>query len=40
MNGKGSAPRPLSVDRKAFEANWDRVFGKPRSEAKQPTQDK
>jgi len=28
MNGKGSKPRPLSVDRKTFENNWDRIFGK------------
>lgn len=27
MSGKGSSPRPFSVDRKTFEDNWDRVFG-------------
>lgn len=27
MNGKGDAPRPLSVPRKTFEANWDLAFG-------------
>lgn len=27
MSGKGSAPRPFSVDRKTFEDNWDRIFG-------------
>lgn len=27
MSGKGSKPRPLSVDRKTFEDNWDRIFG-------------
>lgn len=26
--GKGSRPRPFSVDRKTFEDNWDRIFGK------------
>jgi hypothetical protein len=26
-NGKGSTPRPLSVDAGTFAANWDRVFG-------------
>jgi hypothetical protein len=26
MSGKGSKPRPLSVDRKTFESNWDRIF--------------
>jgi hypothetical protein len=28
MSGKGSKPRPLSVPRKTFEDNWDRIFGK------------
>lgn len=27
MSGKGSTPRPFSVDRKTFEDNWDRIFG-------------
>lgn len=26
--GKGSAPRPYSVDQKTFEDNWDRIFNK------------
>ena len=26
--GKGSSPRPFSVDQKTFESNWDRIFGK------------
>lgn len=25
--GKGSAPRPLGVDWKKFEENWDAIFG-------------
>ena len=25
---KGSAPRPLSVDTKTFDSNWDKIFGK------------
>ena len=25
---KGSRQRPRSVDRKTFEDNWDRIFGK------------
>ena len=25
-NGKGSKPRPFSVDRTTFEENWDRIF--------------
>ena len=28
MSGKGSKPRPYSVDRKTFENNWERIFGK------------
>lgn len=26
--GKGSKPRPLSVPRKKFDENWERIFGK------------
>jgi len=26
--GKGSKPRPFSVDDKKFEENWDRIFNK------------
>ena len=25
---KGSAPRPFEVDHKAFESNWESIFGK------------
>ena len=25
--GKGSAPRPLGMDWKKFEENWDEIFG-------------
>jgi len=28
MNGKGSKPRPIEVDRAVFESNWDRIFSK------------
>ena len=28
MSGKGSKPRPYSVDQKTFESNWDSIFGK------------
>jgi hypothetical protein len=27
--GKGSSPRPYSVDQKTFSDNWDRIFNKP-----------
>lgn len=26
--GKGSKPRPLSVEREVFDNNWDAIFGK------------
>lgn len=26
--GKGSKPRPLSIPRKKFDDNWERIFGK------------
>ena len=28
MAGKGSSPRPYSVDQKTFADNWDRIFKK------------
>jgi hypothetical protein len=28
MSGKGSLPRPLSVDQSVFESNWETIFGK------------
>lgn len=28
MNGKGDKPRPLSVDKKTFDNNWDEIFNK------------
>ena len=27
MAGKGSKPRPLGVERKVYEDNWNRIFG-------------
>lgn len=32
--GKGSRPRPYSVDKKNFDENWDRIFGKKKEEEK------
>lgn len=26
--GKGSRPRPFSVDDRTYASNWDRIFGK------------
>jgi hypothetical protein len=41
VSGKGSKPRPLSVPRKQFDENWERIFGKKKAkknkEAKKPT---
>ena len=34
MSGKGSSPRPFSVDRKTFESNWDKIFGKKKDKSK------
>lgn len=28
MAGKGSQPRPLSIPRKQFDDNWEKIFGK------------
>lgn len=28
MSGKGSKPRPYSVDQKTFDSNWDSIFSK------------
>ena len=28
MSGKGSSPRPYSVDSETFASNWDRAFGR------------
>ena len=30
--GKGSSPRPFSVDQKTFDSNWDAIFGKKKKE--------
>ncbi len=30
--GKGSKPRPFSVDQKTFDSNWDNIFQKNRKE--------
>lgn len=32
--GKGSTPRPYEVPRKQFEDNWEKVFGKKKSQEK------
>ena len=26
--GKGSSPRPFSVDTETYQSNWDKIFGK------------
>jgi len=40
MSGKGSKPRPFSVDRKTFESNWDRIFKKKQVKKSKDTQPK
>ena len=30
--GKGSTPRPFSVDQDTFASNWDKIFGKKNQE--------
>jgi hypothetical protein len=42
MSGKGSRPRPYSVDRKTFESNWDKIFSKKskKSDTKKVTRSK
>jgi hypothetical protein len=38
--GKGSRPRPFSVDQKTFDANWESIFGnKNMSEDEQSSKD-
>jgi hypothetical protein len=34
--GKGSKPRPISIPRKQFDDNWERIFGK-KNQPKQKT---
>ncbi len=33
--GKGSRPRPYSVDQKTFDSNWDNIFGKKKKEVEE-----
>jgi hypothetical protein len=39
MSGKGSRPRPLSVDRKTFEKNWSKIFDKKSEKSSKKTRD-
>lgn len=36
MSGKGSAPRPFSVDADTFASNWERIFKKEGQGESQP----
>ena len=41
MSGKGSRPRPFSVDQKTFDNNWAAIFDKKQpSTQQQPTKEK
>jgi len=37
MNGKGDKRRP--EDRKKIEANWDKIFGKPKADKPAPPKE-
>ena len=40
MAGKGSKPRPIEVDRKTYDDNWDRIFNKDKKkDVRVPVQD-
>ena len=38
MSGKGSRPRPYSVDQKTFDNNWDKIFGNKNPKEDKPTE--
>jgi len=40
VSGKGSRPRPCSVDQKTFGDNWDRIFGNPQTRHDTQVKDK
>ena len=40
MSGKGSRPRPYSVDQRTFGNNWDRIFNKGKTMAQDVEQAK
>ncbi len=40
MSGKGSKPRPISVDPKTFDNNWNKIFNKDKKVVKKKTGDK
>lgn len=37
MAGKGSSPRPFSVNQKTFSDNWDKIFSQRSSKKKEQT---
>ena len=39
MNGKGSDQRKRQVDKKVFEDNWDRIFGKKKTKKETEKKD-
>jgi hypothetical protein len=38
-NGKGDTPRPISVNAKLFEDNWERTFGTKKKKFDQKVQE-
>lgn len=40
MAGKGSKPRPVEVDQKTYDSNWDKIFNKDKKkDVRVPVQD-
>ncbi len=40
MAGKGSKSRPIEIDRKTFDDNWDKIFNKDKKkDVRVPVQD-
>lgn len=40
MAGKGSKPRPFSVDQQTFDDNWDKIFSQTTAAYHQGTSEK
>ena len=40
MSGKGSKPRPYSVDKKTFDKNWNAIFSKVEKQQEKNQKDK
>ncbi len=38
--GKGSRPRPFSVDQQTFDSNWETIFGRKEQSSESDSEDK